>query len=95
MPTSPLQTIMTTANTVSRASVVTVFSPSMMVAISATSMMVTDERQQKRTERLADPFRDHFRMMNGREYRAEQDHEQDGGEQPPERPSARTCSEAR
>jgi hypothetical protein len=41
MPTSPLQTIITTANTVSRASVVTVFSPSMMEAISATSMMVT------------------------------------------------------
>ena len=42
MPTSPLQTIITTANTVSRASVGTAFSPSMMVAISATSMMVTD-----------------------------------------------------
>ena len=41
MPTSPLQTIITTAKTVSRASVVTAFSPSMMVAISATSMMVT------------------------------------------------------
>ena len=40
-PTSPLHTIMTTANTVSRASVGTSFSPSMMVAISATSMMVT------------------------------------------------------
>ena len=41
MPTRPLQTIITTANTVSRASVGTAFSPSMMVAISATSMMVT------------------------------------------------------
>ncbi len=42
MPTSPFTTIITTANTVSRASVVTCCSPSMMVAISATSMMVTD-----------------------------------------------------
>ena len=40
-PTRPLQTIITTANTVSRASVGTGLSPSMMVAISATSMMVT------------------------------------------------------
>ena len=39
-PTRPLQTIMTTANTVSRASVGAGLSPSMMVAISATSMMV-------------------------------------------------------
>ena len=42
MPTSPLHTIITTANTVSRASVVAACSPSMMVAISATSMMVTE-----------------------------------------------------
>src|SRR6266851_2429546 len=42
MPTRPLQTIITTANTVSRASAGTSLSPSMMVAISATSMMVTD-----------------------------------------------------
>ncbi len=41
MPTRPLQTIITTANTVSRAKVGTGLSPSMMVAISATSMMVT------------------------------------------------------
>ncbi len=41
MPTRPLQTIITTANTVSRAKVGTGFSPSMMVAISATSMTVT------------------------------------------------------
>ena len=41
-PTSPLQTIITTANTVSRASVGTNLSPSMMVAITATSMMMTD-----------------------------------------------------
>ncbi len=40
-PTRPLHTIITTANTVSRASAGTGFSPSMMVAISATSMMVT------------------------------------------------------
>ena len=40
-PTRPLHTIMTTANTVSRASAGTGLSPSMMVAISATSMMVT------------------------------------------------------
>ena len=41
IPTRPLQTIITTANTVSRASVGTGFSPSMMVAISATSITVT------------------------------------------------------
>jgi len=41
MPTRPLHTIMMTANTVSRASAGTGLSPSMMVAISATSMMVT------------------------------------------------------
>ena len=40
-PTRPLQTIMTTANTVSRASAGTAVSPSMKVAINATSMMVT------------------------------------------------------
>jgi len=42
IPTNPLQTIITTANTVSRANVGTGFSPSMMVAISATSMIVTE-----------------------------------------------------
>ncbi len=42
MPTSPLQTIITTANTVSRASAGAGLSPSMMVVISATSMMVTE-----------------------------------------------------
>ena len=41
IPASPLHTIMTTAKTVSRASVGTAVAPSMMVAISATSMMVT------------------------------------------------------
>lgn len=41
MPTRPLQTIITTANTVSRASAGAAVSPSVMVAISATSMMVT------------------------------------------------------
>ena len=40
-PTRPLQTIMTTANTVSRASAGAGLSPSMIVVISATSMMVT------------------------------------------------------
>ena len=40
-PTRPLHTIITTANTVSRASAGTGLSPSIMVAISATSMMVT------------------------------------------------------
>ncbi len=42
MPARPLHTIITTANTVSRASVGTALAPSMMVAISATSMIVTD-----------------------------------------------------
>ncbi len=42
MPTRPLQTIITTANTVSRASAGAALSPSMMVAINATSMMVTE-----------------------------------------------------
>jgi hypothetical protein len=41
MPTRPLHTIITTANTVSRARVGTSFTPSMMVAINVTSMMVT------------------------------------------------------
>ena len=40
-PTSPLQTIMTTANTVSRANAGTSLSPSIKVAISATSITVT------------------------------------------------------
>ena len=40
-PTRPLHTIITTAKTVSRANAGCGFSPSMMVAISATSMMVT------------------------------------------------------
>src|SRR6516164_5243286 len=38
IPTRPLQTIITTAKTVSRASVGTSLSPSMMLAIRATSM---------------------------------------------------------
>ena len=42
-PTRPLQTIMTTANTVSRASAGAALSPSMMVAINATSITVTDK----------------------------------------------------
>ena len=76
MPTRPLQTIMTTANTVSRASVGTALSPSMMVAISATSMIGDGQRQQQRAVGLADPLGDHLGMMDGREYGAEQDHQQ-------------------
>ena len=41
IPTRPLHTIMTTANTVSRASAGAALSPSMMVAISATSIIIT------------------------------------------------------
>lgn len=41
-PTRPLQTIMTTAKTVSRASVGNSWCPNIIVEISATSMMVTD-----------------------------------------------------
>ena len=76
MPTRPLQTIITTANTVSRAKVGTGLSPSMMVAISATSMMVTAKRQQQRAVGFADPLGDHLGMVDGREHGAEQDHQQ-------------------
>ena len=50
MPTRPLQTIITTAKTVSRANVGTAFLPSMMVAISATSMTVTASVSMRTTD---------------------------------------------
>ena len=59
-----------------------------MVAISATSMMVTGKRQQQRAVGFADPLGDHFGMMHGREHGAEQDDQQHRREQPARRPMA-------
>ena len=81
MPTRPLQTIITTANTVSRASVGT----GLVAEHDGRDQRDLDDgdrqRQQQRAVGLADPLGDHLGMMHGREHRAEQDHQQHRREQ--------------
>ena len=83
MPTSPLQTIITTANTVSRASVGTGF----LAEHDGRDQRDLDDgdrqRQQQRAVGLADPLGDHLGMMDGGEHRAEQDHQQHRREHQP------------